>query len=83
MGIKIKGEEKTTVLRNLLPIRRMCKTQWFHQVTNERMRDLMGVNMTILDRVRDEQLTWCLHRGNGGRQTGKKVDDVWKIKGSN
>ncbi|KAK3886051.1 hypothetical protein Pcinc_009784 [Petrolisthes cinctipes] len=39
-------------------LRRICKIRWFHRQTNEHVRELTGVHITILDRVRDGQLRW-------------------------
>ncbi|KAK3874541.1 hypothetical protein Pcinc_020559 [Petrolisthes cinctipes] len=42
-------------------LRRICKIRWFHWQTNEHVRELTGVHITILDKVRDGQLRWYGH----------------------
>ena len=56
-----KGDERRLLAFEMKCVRRICGVRWEDRVTNERVREMAGLEDTIMERVRDGQRRWFGH----------------------
>ena len=56
-----KGDERRLLAFEMKCVRRICRVRWEDRLTNERVREMAGLEDTIVDIVRDGQRRWFGH----------------------